>query len=195
VLPVVFGTWLVYAVAYGASPLFALLLNVCGALSHDGFRQRSHYFTDIHLALKNNDVDKARDILSAWRQVDCAGLEREAITRLAIEEALVSSHRYVFAVIFWFVLLPGPAGAILYRLSMFLNDRWGERTSPELERFSRFARRAFAALDWLPCASPPPPSPWWATSRMRCTAGAPRPQIGRIPRSESSLRAQPERSG
>jgi len=150
VLPVVFGAWLVYAVAYRANPFFALLLNVAALYLTMGFRQRSHYFTGIHLALKNNDVDKARDILSAWRQVDCAGLEREAITRLAIEEALVSSHRYVFAVIFWFVLLPGPAGAILYRLSMFLHDRWGAKTSPELERFSRFARRAFAALDWLP---------------------------------------------
>src|SRR6266853_825003 len=81
----------------------------------------------------------------------CSTLRR-SISRwdFAIEEALVSSHRYVFAVVFWFVLLPGPSGVILYRLSMFLNDRWGERTSPELERFSRFARRAFAALDWLP---------------------------------------------
>jgi len=33
---------------------------------------------------------------------------------------------------------------------MFLHDRWGTKTSPELERFSRFARLAFAALDWLP---------------------------------------------
>jgi len=150
VLPVVFGAWLVYAVAYRASPFFALLLNVAALYLTMGFRQRSHFFTDIHLALKEDDVDKARGILSAWRQVSCAGLDREAITRLAIEEALVSSHRYVFAVIFWFVLLPGPAGAILYRLSMFLHDRWSTKTSPELERFSHFARRAFAALDWLP---------------------------------------------
>src|SRR5438552_3696705 len=147
---VVFGAWFVYAVAYRASPFFALLLNVAALYLTMGFRQRSHFFTDIHLALKEGDVDKARGILSAWRQVSCAGLDREAITRLAIEEALVSSRRYVFAVIFWFVLLPGPAGAILYRLSMFLHDRWSTKTSPELERFSHFARRAFAALDWLP---------------------------------------------
>jgi cobalamin biosynthesis protein CobD/CbiB len=150
VLPVVFGAWLVYAATYSASPLFALLLNVAALYLTMGFRQRSHFFTDIHLALKENDLEKARDTLSAWRQASCAGLDREAITRLAIEEALVASHRYVFAVVFWFVLLPGPTGAILYRLSMFLHDRWGANTSPELERFSHFARRAFAALDWLP---------------------------------------------
>jgi cobalamin biosynthesis protein CobD/CbiB len=148
VLPVVLGAWLVYTAAYGANPLLALLLNVAALYLTMGFRQRSHYFTGIHLALKENDLAKARDILSAWRQVSCAELDREAITRLAIEEALIASHRYVFGVIFWFVLMPGPTGAILYRLSMFLKGRWGEEA--ELERFSHFARRAFAALDWLP---------------------------------------------
>src|ERR1700694_1206387 len=147
VLPAVLGAWLVYTAAYGASPLLALLLNVAALYLTMGFRQRSHYFTGIHLALKDNDVDKARDILSDWRKASCAGLDREAIGRLAIEEALVASHRYVFGVVFWFVLLPGPTGAILYRLSMFLDGRWSEKASSEPERFSRFARRAFAALD------------------------------------------------
>jgi adenosylcobinamide-phosphate synthase len=150
VLPAVLGAWLLYTAALRASPLLAFVLNVAALYLTMGFRQRSHFFTGIQLALKDDDVDKARELLSAWRQVSCAGLDREAIARLAIEEALVASHRYVFGVIFWFVLLPGPTGAILYRLSMFLNDRWGEKVSPELEGFSRFARSAFAALDWLP---------------------------------------------
>lgn len=150
VLPAVLGAWLVYMAAYRASPLLAFVLNVAALYLTMGFRQRSHYFTDIHLALKEDDLAKARDILSTWRQASGADLDREAITRLAIEEALVASHRYGFGVIFWFVLLPGPTGAVLYRLSMFLNDRWGEKASPELERFSHLARRAFAALDWLP---------------------------------------------
>ena len=150
VLPAVLGVWLVYGAAYGASPLLALLVNVAVLYLTMGFRQRSHFFTDIHLALKADDLVKARELLSAWRQSSCADLDREAITRLAIEEALVSSHRYVFGVVFWFVLLPGPVGAILYRLSMFLNDRWSENPSLEPGRFSHFARHAFAALDWLP---------------------------------------------
>ncbi len=150
VVPAALGAWLVYAAAYRAHPLLALALNVAALYLTMGFRQRSHYFTAIHLALKEDDLVKARDTLSAWRKASCADLDREAIARLAIEEALISSHRYVFAVVFWFVLLPGPTGAILYRLSMFLDGRWGEKISPELERFSNFARRAFSALDWLP---------------------------------------------
>jgi adenosylcobinamide-phosphate synthase len=150
VIPVVVGAWLIYALAYGANPLFAFLINVVALYLTMGFRQRSHFFTDLHAALKADDLVKAREELSAWRHDDCSELDREAVTRLALEEALVSSHRYVFGVIFWFVLLPGPTGAILYRLAMFLSDRWGERSASELERFSHFARKAFAALDWLP---------------------------------------------
>src|SRR5205814_6880390 len=62
VLPLVFGAWLAYAVAYRASPFLALLLNVAALYLTMGFRQRSHFVTDIHLALKDDDVDKARDI-------------------------------------------------------------------------------------------------------------------------------------
>jgi cobalamin biosynthesis protein CobD/CbiB len=150
VLPLVLGAWLLHAAAYSASPLLALLVNVVALYLTMGFRQRSHYFTDIHLALKENDVARAREILSEWRGVSCANLDREAVVRLAIEEALVASHRHVFAVVFWFLLLPGPTGAILYRLAMFLDRRWSANGVSELERFGHFARRAFAALDWLP---------------------------------------------
>lgn len=150
VLPAALCAWVLYRLAYDASPLVALLLNVAALYLTMGFRQRSHFFTDIHLALKKDDIASAREILSAWRQESCAELDREAVARLAIEEALISSHRYVFGVIFWFVLLPGPVGAILYRLSMFLDGRWGKNSSAGPERFGNFARRAFAVLDWLP---------------------------------------------
>jgi adenosylcobinamide-phosphate synthase len=150
VLPVVVLAWIAYAAAKAANPGLAFAINVAALYLTMGFRQRSHFFTDIHAALKNDDLAKAREGLSAWLQQNCADLDREAVTRLALEEALISSHRYVFGVIFWFVLLPGPTGAILYRLSMFLDSRWNEDVSPGLERFSQFAHKAFAALDWLP---------------------------------------------
>jgi len=150
VLPVVLAAWLAYALAYRASPVVAFVVNVAALYLTMGFRQRSHFFTDIHAALKEDDIATAREVLGAWRQENCAELDREAIARLTLEEALISSHRYVFGVIFWFVLLPGPTGAILYRLAMFLDGRWSEHASPGLERFSQFARSAFAALDWLP---------------------------------------------
>jgi adenosylcobinamide-phosphate synthase len=50
---------------------------------------------------------------------------------------------------FWFVLLPGPSGALLYRLCSMLGQKWGSRQGDE-DRFGRFAGSAAAWLDWLP---------------------------------------------
>lgn len=150
VVPPLLGAWLVYAVAERAGSLVALCVNVAILYFTMGFRKHGHYFTGIQVALKDNDISRARDALSAWRRSDCGDLDREAVARLAIEEALIASHHHVFAVIFWFVLLPGPLGAILYRLAMLLSRLWGGVPDPESGRFASFAQRAFAALDWLP---------------------------------------------
>jgi len=56
---------------------------------------------------------------------------------------IAASHRHVFAVLFWFVLLPGPSGAILYRLAAFVARRWGGKGE-----FGRFAVRALYVLEW-----------------------------------------------
>jgi len=147
VLPPLLLVWLVHAQLVSWSPLLALAFNVLVLYLTMGFRQFSHYFNDIHLALKQNDVTRARELLALWRGHDCVNLSREEVARLSIEEALTASHRHVFAVVFWFVLLPGPSGAILYRLSDFLRRRWG---GPDLVQFGRFATQAFETLDWLP---------------------------------------------
>ncbi|OGA16415.1 MAG: threonine-phosphate decarboxylase [Betaproteobacteria bacterium RIFCSPLOWO2_12_FULL_63_13] len=148
-LPVII-VGLVHAQLFSWSPLVALAFNVAALYCTMGFRQFSHYFTDIHLALKRDDLTGARELLAVWRGHDCSGLSREEVSRLTIEEALTASHRHVFAVAFWFVLLPGPSGAILYRLAYFLYRRWGESDTPDLVQFGRFAKQAFRALDWLP---------------------------------------------
>jgi len=150
VLPAVLGSWLLYALFARASPLLALAFNIAALYLTLGFRQFSHYFTDIHLALKEEDLPRARALLATWRGEGCEGLSREEIVRLTIEEALAASHRHVFAVMFWFVLLPGPIGAVLYRLCYFLRWRWAPELGPDFEGFGRFPALAFAVLDWIP---------------------------------------------
>lgn len=150
VLPPVIVVGLVHAQLFRWSPLIALAFNVGALYLTMGFRQFSHYFTDIHLALKRDDLIAARELLAVWRGHDCGSLSREEVSRLAIEEALTASHRHVFAVAFWFVLLPGPSGAILYWLAYFLYRRWAKSDAPDLVQFGRFAQQAFQVLDWLP---------------------------------------------
>lgn len=132
----------------GISPLLGWAWNVVVLYFTMGFRQFSHYFTDIHVALRMGELDRARALIAEWRGRPVEAIGSSGIARLAIEEALKASHRHVFAVIFWFVVLPGPCGALLYRASALLADFWNEGGAQE--RFGTFARIAFAWIDWLP---------------------------------------------
>jgi adenosylcobinamide-phosphate synthase len=194
VVPVAVAAWAIYAALAAANPLLGLAFNVATLYLTMGFRQHSHYFTGVQRALKDGELDRARRLLGEWRGHPCDALSAREVARLAIEGALTVAHRHVFGPIFWFVLLPGPSGAVLYRLALFLNHRWGglgrsgatgpvldlpgaaaeandvaaavaraaatsddDLASPTEGRFGEFARKAFAAIDWLPA---------------RCTAAA-----------------------
>jgi adenosylcobinamide-phosphate synthase len=140
-----------YAALLAANSLLALAFNVLVLYLTMGFRQFSHYYTDIQLALRMGDVMRARELLAAWRGRPSDGLSSSDVARLAIEEALVSSHRHVFGVLFWFVLLPGPCGAVLYRAAAIFSEHWGRSDDdPVLGQFASFAQQAFALIDWLP---------------------------------------------
>lgn len=150
IVPAVAATWFAYWVLYSVSSLLGLLFNVGVLYLTIGFRQESHHFSAIHRALREGDLDEARRALAEFRGHDCSALSAGEVARLAIEDALAVSHRNVFGPVFWFVVLPGPVGAVLYRIAAFLALHWGARADPDFGRFGEFCRRAFAALDWLP---------------------------------------------
>jgi adenosylcobinamide-phosphate synthase len=132
-----------YALLAWLHPLLGLAFNVAVLYVTLGFRQFSHYFTDLQVAIRSGDVDRARELLGAWRGEPVAHRSREEVIRLALEEGLVAAHRHVFGALFWFVLRPGPRGAILYRRARSLRRRW-----QALGAFGGFAERAARALDW-----------------------------------------------
>lgn len=127
VVPLVLLVWFVYGLLYDLHPLLALAFNVAVLYVTMGFRQESHYFSDIQEALREGRLEDARRVLHRWRGHDCAGLTTNEIVRLSIESALATAHRHVFGVIFWFIIFPGPIGAVLYRVALQLYHRWGRR--------------------------------------------------------------------
>ena len=147
---------LVFAILYQINPLLAWLWNVLTLYLTMGFRQFSHYYTDIQLALRMGDLPHARMLLAEWRGGSTDHLSSTDIARLSIEQALIASHRHVFGVLVWFVLLPGPCGAVLYRAASVFSDAWGSHRraqyseSRELGQFGTFAQQSFAIIDWLP---------------------------------------------
>jgi adenosylcobinamide-phosphate synthase len=143
ILPAVAAVGALHALLAGAGTALALAFDIAVLYLTLGFRQFSHYFTDIHLAVKAGDIDAARGLLERWRGASGVVRTREEVIRLAIEEALLASHRHVFGVLLWYLVLPGPSGAILYRLAAYLAARWRP-----LGAFGDFARRAFHVLEW-----------------------------------------------
>ena len=129
--------------------LAAFLFSVVFLFLTAGFRQFSHFYTDIHLALSVGDIERARRLLAEWRGLPTDLLSGEEVARLTIEAALTASHRHVFAPLFCFMVL-GPAGAVLYRLTSHFCFRWGGRDTRDYGRFGEFAQRAFSVIDWLP---------------------------------------------
>jgi adenosylcobinamide-phosphate synthase len=143
VVPPVVVAIVLHALLSAASGILALALDVAVLYLTLGFRQFSHSFTSIQLAIKAGDIERARTLLDQWRGASGVVRTREEVVRLAIEEALVAAHRHVFGVLLWYVVLPGPAGAILYRLAAYLAGRWRN-----LGSFGRFAQQAFHVLEW-----------------------------------------------
>ena len=154
------GAMLIHWALWYVHPLLAFAWSVGILYVTLGFRQFSHYFTDIRDALDDGDEDTARKMLAQWRQVDANELPRSEIVRHVIEYSVLAAHRHVFGVLGWFSLLAalglGPMGAVLYRMSEFVTRYWrhkskspeaGEGASPALQTA---ASKAWGVMDYVP---------------------------------------------
>ena len=141
---------ILYWIALQLGLLFVLLLNVAVAYLTLGFRHYSHYFTSIQLALNGGDEATARALLSEWTGRDTAGMDLSEVARITVETALITSHRNVFGVFFWFLTPLGAVGAVMYRVAEYLSRIWNAPRMPERDEFGRFARQAFYLIDWIP---------------------------------------------
>ena len=150
--------WLVYVAIARFSLLGAFLFDIVVLYLTLGFRQFSHYFTDIRAALDRGDEAQARRLLAEWRHLDASELPRTELLRHVLEHSLLAAHRHVFGVFFCFIALSalglGPAGAVLYRMAEFASRYWAFKSRtldvPANERLMRLSQRAFSLIDHVP---------------------------------------------
>ena len=151
--------WLVHWLLAGFVSFFlALAFDVLVIYLTLGFRQFSHYFTDIREALERGDEDGARRLLAEWRHLDASELPRTELLRHVLEHALLAAHRHVFGVFFCYVVLAalglGPAGAVLYRMAEFASRYWSFRSRrlgvAVNEGLRDLSQRAFNLIDHVP---------------------------------------------
>ena len=148
----------VYVLIHQYSLLFALAFDVALLYLTLGFRQFSHYFTDIRDALDRGDEAEAGRLLAEWRHLDASELPRTEVLRHVIEHALLAAHRHVFGVFFWFVVVSalglGPMGAVFYRMAEFSARYWSYRQrtldAPANDALKALSRRLFSFIDHLP---------------------------------------------
>ena len=149
ILPAVLALGIIYFFLYRASFLLAMLFNVGVLYLTLGCSQFTQSAGKVVQALRADDIDTARAIVGDWEGHSVAQFKANALARVALEKLLLCAHRQFFGVFFWFVLL-GPAGALLYRLAQILSQKWGALDHHEYGRFGMFPDTAFMVLDWIP---------------------------------------------
>ena len=122
-------------------------------LRFSNFGQRAE---QIAAAIKDQNIDSARQLLADWDGKESAHYTTAQIACTSIETILARAHHGLFAPILWFVLL-GPAGALLYRLSHLISLEWSSadihtayQPNQQQNQFSQFSRQVFEWIDWLP---------------------------------------------
>ncbi len=139
---------LLLAVAFDVAVLYVTL----------GFRQFSHYFTDLREALDNGDDNEVRRLLAEWLHLDASELPHTEVLRHVVEHALLAAHRHVFGVFFWCIICSalglGPAGAVLFRMAEFVSRYWAYRLRaldvPDNDRLLELSRHVFGLIDAVP---------------------------------------------
>ncbi|HEY6088059.1 MAG TPA: CobD/CbiB family protein [Burkholderiaceae bacterium] len=147
-----------YLLAAHYSLALALAVNVGVLYLTLGFRQFSHYFTDICDALARGEEDEARRLLGQWRHLDASELPRTELLRHVLEHSLLAAHRHVFGVFFCFIVFSalglGPAGAVAYRMAEFAGRYWAFKSraldAPANQRLMQLSQRLFALIDHVP---------------------------------------------
>lgn len=141
---------LVSALAAAIHPVVLWLVDVLVLHGTLRFLDTTTQLAALEKALRDGDVRGAANRLSEWQGEPIDSDDANTVARLAAEHALREAHHGTFAPLFWFLLLPGPLGLMLYPLARRAARSWEHLVDPDERDFGWFAARAFHAIDWIP---------------------------------------------
>jgi len=146
ITPVILLTLLGYAI----HPAMVWLLDILVLYGTLRFLETTRTLAAIEAALREQNPSGAANLLAQWQAEPVETDEPGAIARLAAEHALREAHLGTFGPLFWFLVLPGPIGLVLYPLALRAAQSWSHLVEGEGRDFGWFAARAFAVIDWVP---------------------------------------------
>lgn len=141
---------LLATLAAAIHPVVLWLLDVAVAYATLRFLATTQTLSLIEKSLRDGDAAGAASRLAQWRAEPVEGDDGSAVSRLAAEHALREAHHGTFAPLFWFLVLPGPVGLVMYPLALRAARSWEHLADPDERDFGWFAARAFHAIDWIP---------------------------------------------
>jgi adenosylcobinamide-phosphate synthase len=142
-------TGAMYAVLYQINLTLAWIFGAAILYLTIGLRYFSAPAESLAAALREGDPIQARKRLAQWSGRTTDEWDSTAVARVGIEHTLALSHKHLFGVLAWSVVL-GPAGAVFYRLAQVVGQKWGNLDEYEFGRFGNFAAQVFEWVDWLP---------------------------------------------
>ena len=139
-------TWLLDAL----HPVFLWMLDVVVLYATLRFLSTTGHVAAIEKSLREGAVAAAANRLGQWRGEPMEAEDAGAVARVAAEHALREAHQATFGPLFWYLVLPGPLGLVLYPLALRAARNWEHLVEADEREFGWFAARAFHAIDWIP---------------------------------------------
>jgi len=128
---------------------FGLLLDIVVLLVVARLADVMQWADGVARALdEGRDGDAASLLGAAPLAVASVPSQAAARGRLAVEVLLLTVHRRLFGPVFWYVLLPGCVGPLLYLLVSQTHRAWTRPDAPK--PYSEASRRLLRWVDWLP---------------------------------------------
>jgi cobalamin biosynthesis protein CobD/CbiB len=141
---------IVAAAAASVHAVALLALNIAILYASLRFPQTTSALAAIERSLREGDATAAARRLADWQGEPPGTEDPGTLARLAAEHGLREAHHGTFAILFWFLVLPGPLGAVLYPLTQRAARLWELGAEADEREFGWFAARAFEVLDWIP---------------------------------------------
>ncbi len=141
---------LVTALAAAIHPVAVWVLDIAILYGTLRFLETVARLAVIERALRGGDAVGAANQLSDWRGEPAESYDPGALSRLAAEHALREAHQAAFGPLFWFLVLPGPIGLVLYPLALRAARTWEHVADANDRDFGWFAAQAFRVIDWIP---------------------------------------------
>jgi cobalamin biosynthesis protein CobD/CbiB len=141
---------LVTALAAAIHPVVVWLLDIVVLYATIRFVPTARALGALERALREQSVASAANVLSQWQGEPARGDDASTLARLGAEHAIREAHYGTFGPLFWFLVLPGPIGLVMYPLALRAARTWEHVVEEDERDFGWFAARAFHAIDWIP---------------------------------------------